>query len=259
MRRVAVVGAVVGVAVVSSVARLAPIASAGGDQLNFEVTKVVHGTSSSGFTVHYACTDDPINSEGDIEFDATGTPTTSNSVLINNDGSCTITEPGNGGADKTGFACDTDGNSECTAGNVITWDGIDPSHVNIVVTNAFSNALDPPTVDPSTATPGEQVTVSGTDCTNALAGGAPDAAPVDVTVAFPTPLVLHATPTSTGAWSVPFTVPTGVSGTFAVDAVCGDPVPYPSVTLTVPAAPTVPGSAGGGPAQAILGTVTFTG
>ena len=112
------------------------------------------------------------------------------------------------------------------------------NNVTFTVTNAYPSALSPLTVSPSPATPGQRVTVSGSACTQALFGGpAATGGTVQVTVGFPTPVVLSTTAAGTsGAWSVQVTVPTGTNGPYSVNATCSDPVSYAAATLTVASA-----------------------
>jgi len=220
--------------------------SVAGGNMHVEVDKVVVGTAPAGttFTVHYSCTGG--GPSGDLTFDATGAAVPPSSNFFN-DGSlhstCTISETGTGGAANVTIQCVADSNATCAAsGNQVTFTSPSDisSDVTFTVTNANTSALSPLTVAPSPATPGQQVTVSGTGCTKALFGGpATTGGGVQATIGFPTPVTQSTTAAgTTGAWSVQFTVPPGTNGPYPVNATCEDPVAYASATLTVAAAAT---------------------
>ena len=77
-----------------------------------------------------------------------------------------------------------------------------------------------PSVTPSTgATPGQQITVSGSTCTKDLFGGdIATGGSVDVTANFVPPVTVHTTAAgTTGDWSVQLTVPADANGTYTID------------------------------------------
>jgi len=256
-RRLIVLGATLALAAGGLIA-LAPSTSAG-SPATVTLVKEVIGTAPAGtiFTLHFQCTG-AFAPSGDRMFDATGTPIPPGSNTFSNDApTCTVTETATGGADSTVFTCTlTSGAGTCSGGNSFSHGG--PATATIKATNAYSNALGPLTVNPTSTTPGQQVTVSGSKCTKALVGGSSDTGgAVQVTVHFPTPIVLNTTAAGgSGAWSVQFTVPDGTSGPYSVTAICGDPVPYPSATLTVG---TTAAPAAAAPATAVLAAPSQTG
>jgi hypothetical protein len=228
--------AVVGGALVA----LAPPAASGGDAAA-TIVKVVKGNAPPGatFTVGYSCTG--VNGEtGNVSFDENGNATGVNNFSQGNSATCTFAENATGQADNVAFTCET-ASSEvvCDAGGdsfVYTQASASTSPVTITVINAYSNVFDPLVVAPASgAKPGEVVTVSGTGCTKDLFGGSAGAGgAVEVSVGFPTPLVLNTTAAgTTGAWSVQFSVPANATGNYTIGAECGDPLPYVPVTLNV--------------------------
>jgi Domain of unknown function (DUF5979) len=127
------------------------VPASAGENMHVEVHKVVVGTAPPGttFTVHFDCTDG--GPEGDLTFDASGTPVPANSNFFN-DGfpgtTCTITEPGTGGATSVSISCQDDGvNASCSAsGDSVTFDSPTntSNNVDFTVTNTFGEP--PPTV-----------------------------------------------------------------------------------------------------------------
>ena len=219
---------------------VAPPAAAGGDVV-VTIVKIVKGEApaSTTFTVDYSCTG--LNgATGSVSFDETGVPTPPNNFSQGSSSTCTFSESSTGSADNVAFTCDS-GSAEvvCAAGGdsfVYTQASATTVTATITVTNAYSNVFDPLVVAPASgAKPGDVVTVSGAGCTKDLFGGsAGTGGSVQVTVSFPTPLVLNTTAAgTTGAWSVQLNVPNDANGEYTVNAECGDPVPYAPATLSI--------------------------
>jgi hypothetical protein len=135
---------------------------AGGLPLNeIVVKKVVTGVVPPGttFTVRVTCEDTdspapaadvPVDDFVDVTFDATGTPTSDNSITTGVFAVCTATETVTGGASGTTYACAIvqapeneigppfQGN--CTADNEVTLDDVLGDTATITVTNTFPTA-----------------------------------------------------------------------------------------------------------------------
>jgi len=96
----------------------APAAAGGGGPSNaapLTVVKTVSGTVPAGttFTATIACGDDIIDNgagtgvaSATVTFDASGQPTSADTVFFRNDGQCTVTETATGGAASTTYACE---------------------------------------------------------------------------------------------------------------------------------------------------------
>jgi hypothetical protein len=107
----------IGVAALSAFAFAGPAAGGPTPITNtLTIVKTVDGPVAEGttFTVSVDCTNDVID-DGDggtnsttVEFDSTGQPTTPDVIdlVFDVEGSCTVTEPENGGASSTTFACE---------------------------------------------------------------------------------------------------------------------------------------------------------
>ena len=130
-----------------TVALSAP-ASAGGN-LHGEVNNVVVGTAPAGttFTVHYSCTSGPT---GDLQFDASGTPTPPSSNFFNSlaAATCTISETVTGGASAVSYQCVSGGpDATCDpSGTSATFNGGTSTNVTFTVTNTFAAPEVPTTV-----------------------------------------------------------------------------------------------------------------
>jgi hypothetical protein len=104
---------------------VAPGASAGilGEAAPLTIVKTVSGPVPAGttFTATIQCVPDPAPEAADgiidngteegtdvatVTFDATGQPTSPDTVSFNGPGTCTVTETGNGGAASTTYACE---------------------------------------------------------------------------------------------------------------------------------------------------------
>jgi hypothetical protein len=149
---------VVGI-VAAAVLALAAPASAG-ENMHVEVHKVVVGTAPPGttFTVHFDCTDG--GPDGDLTFDATGDPVPASSNFFNDSfpgTTCTITEPGSGGATTVSFSCQDDGvNASCSpSGDSVTFDSSMnlSNNVDFTVTNTFGEPTPTTTGPASPAAP----------------------------------------------------------------------------------------------------------
>jgi Domain of unknown function (DUF5979) len=137
-----------------------------GMNMHVEVNKVVVGTPPPGamFTVHYACNNG--GPEGDLTFDAGGSPVPANENFFN-DGvlgsTCTITETSTGGASSVAYACEDDGvNASCSAsGNEVTFDSPtnNSNTVTFTVTNTFTDPT-PATTAPATTPPAAEAAVA---------------------------------------------------------------------------------------------------
>lgn len=212
------------------------------------MTVSVQGSVPAGttFTVHGTCSGavskDPTFSSSGTLTSATGT----NVISTNSPATCTATETVTGGALGVAYTCTaTSGvDTTCTDNQTLSNPEVgQPGAGTINVTNTFPAALGPITLSPTTTTAGQAVTLSGTGCTAALSGGSANTGkPVQITIAFPTPLTFTVQaasnpPGPAGSWSRPFTVPAGTpSGTYPVNALCLDPAAYPTSSLTVTAA-----------------------
>jgi hypothetical protein len=244
-RRIVAMGAALGLLGTVMVVTATPAAS--GTSMIVTVTKSVVGTAPGGatFTLHYDCPGASPVTSGDKFFGPTGNFTSGSPINaptfgMGTDGvTCTITETtANGESGVISTCAVTAGPATCGTGansNQVTWDGPSSAQVAMKVVNTF---FPPVTVNPVPAVPKGQASVSGTLCTKAVHGGSVAVgAPVQVTIGFPTPLVLNTTAAgTTGDWTVNFTVPAGAKGAYSVTAVCGDPVPYPIASLSVLAA-----------------------
>ena len=146
--------AAVGITAVALLALSAPASA--GENMHVEVNKIVVGTPPPGttFTVHFDCTDG--GPDGDLTFNAAGNPVPANSNFFN-DGflgtTCTITEPGTGGATSVGISCQDDGvNASCSpSGDSVTFDS--PTNTSNNVTFAVTNTFGEPTPPTGPETP----------------------------------------------------------------------------------------------------------
>ena len=146
-----------GIAVVAATVLAVATPASAGENMHVEVNKVVVGTAPPGttFTVHFDCTDG--GPDGDLTFNATGDPVPADSNFFN-DGflgtTCTITEPGTGGATSVSISCQGDGvNASCApSGNEVTFDSPNntSNNVDFTVTNTFAE-LTPATAAPEAA------------------------------------------------------------------------------------------------------------
>ena len=121
------------------------------------VLKVVNGTAPADttFTVALTCESDGLGTEAtvDITFDATGQPTSADSVDDLGAGTeCAATETVNGGASSTTYACAiTRGSTDpgpvfqgnCTADDTVTFGDVLGDDGVITVTNTFSAPVPP--------------------------------------------------------------------------------------------------------------------
>jgi Domain of unknown function (DUF5979) len=149
--------AAVGVTAAALLALAAPASA--GTNMNVQVRKVVVGTAPPGttFTVHFDCTDG--GPDGDLTFDATGTAVPADNNFFN-DGvlgtTCTLTEPGTGGATSVSISCQDDGvNASCSpSGDSVTFDSPTnlSNEVDFTVTNTFGEPA-PATPTPAAAEP----------------------------------------------------------------------------------------------------------
>jgi hypothetical protein len=239
MRRVVAAGAVVTLAAGAVVALASP-AFAGEVSLVIDVTVVGPVPAGATFTVHYSCTT-PGSPSGDFMYHSDGTPFTENGIGVGGNGTCTVTETMSSNAANVAFTCVPNGTAKtCGAGgDTVTFGlGTSTGPATLTVFNAYLPNL---TVSPQQGFPGQQFTVSSTGCTNAVFGGSSGTGgPVQVTAGFTPPIVMNTTAAATtGAWSVPFTIPAGASsGPVAISATCSDPVAYASSSFTVLAAAT---------------------
>jgi hypothetical protein len=231
----------------------APPVVAGDRGAVFNVTKTVIGAAPSGtaFHVDWSCNN---ATGGTLSFGATGG---TQSFDDNGPGasSCAINESGTGGAANVAYHCQaSDPSVTCGPdGKSATFTGVPDPAGTFTVTDTYSNAFSPPTPNPNPATAGQSVTLSGTGCTKAVFGGSPSTGGnVQVTVGFTPPVMLgpFSAQGGTGNWTVNFTVPPGTPpGSYSINAVCNDPVPYPIATLVIgTAAP-----------SAVLANPAFTG
>ena len=256
MRRLSSLGAVMAMAAGVIVGTAGPAFAGGHVVATFVV--VVHGSVPSGttFTVHGTCSG-PGGESSTATFDATGAlmsaPLT-NVVAGSSGQTCTITETQNGGAAVVSYSCVVVSGAICAAGNQLTNLSASASDDTgtITVINAF--ALPALSVSSGPTAAGSSATISGTGCTKALFGGsATVGGTVQVTVGFPTPVVIQTTAGADGAWSIALAVPGETpSGSYPVTAACDDPVPYPATSLTVTGAAATA-------ATAIPAAATFTG
>jgi Domain of unknown function (DUF5979) len=155
--------AAVGVIAAALLALAAPASA--GTNMHVDVHKVVVGTAPPGttFTVHFDCTDG--GPDGDLTFDATGKPVPADSNFFN-DGflgtTCTLTEPGTGGATGVSISCQDDGvNASCSSsGDSVTFDSPTnlSNQVDFTVTNTFGEPT-PTTTGPTAAVPEPAVAV----------------------------------------------------------------------------------------------------
>jgi hypothetical protein len=218
---------------------LAGPASAGGSELEMDVHVTGPVPAGTQFTLQWSC---PGNQGGDgagpgtFQFDSTGSPETGNTISITDATTCTVTETVTGGAASVTTVCSVsgpDGGVSCNPDQSVTYAASGRFANGIVtVTNAF---LAPLTVSPPSGSPGQQFTVSGSDCTQAAFGGDDTGGSVQATAGFTPPLTMSTTAAdSTGDWSVTFTVPAGAaSGPVAIGATCSDPAEYAASSFTV--------------------------
>ena len=130
------------------------------------IDKTVVGTAPAGttFTVEVNCQSNlgpAAQAPTVIMFDATGTPTSPNSVHPGAGMTCTATETGDGGASSVAYACamqhgstDQSGppfQGNCTADNVANFGDVIGDSATITVTNTFTPA--PSTTTTTTAPP----------------------------------------------------------------------------------------------------------
>jgi hypothetical protein len=216
---------------------------AAADGFVWDVTKTVVGTAPAGttFSVEWSCTDDSGNT---LVFPAAGGtmhfhPTVSTNVT------CSVLETVSGGAVNVAYHCSSANvNVVCSADGksaVLTGSPTTGPVATFTVTNAYSNFFSPPVANPNPSSPGQQVTITGTGCTKGVFGGSQAAGGnVTVTIGFTPPNTLGPAPAQggTGTWSFTVTVPPGTPpGSYPINAVCDDPVPYPAAALAVVTAP----------------------
>jgi hypothetical protein len=216
-------------------------AAAGGDNLAFGVNVVGPVPAGTTFTVAWSCpSNNAGNQSGTFDFDSTGAPISGSGVTVNNTGSCSATETQQGNAATVTSACSVSGSgASCTDNHTVQWTnlGLNPNG-NVTFTDGYLPGL---TVAPPSGAPGQQFTVSSTGCTKALFGGsASTGGPVQVTAGFSPPIVMNTTAAgTTGAWSVPFTVPANAGGgAVPISATCNDPAQYAGAAFTVISAAT---------------------
>ena len=119
-------------------------------ELSVKVTKVVVGDSPVGltiFTVLLRCDQgNPVQFLFDFEggMDSAAFPA---------DGNCSVSEPGDGNADSTTFACDAVSDVTCNTSTTFSIDG-GGAEVNITVTNTFAPPS-APEAEPAAAEPVE--------------------------------------------------------------------------------------------------------
>ena len=119
-------------------------ASAGFENLTVKITKVVVGNPPSGasFLVQIQCNG---TLQAEANFDAAGGMET---VMFDSDEEdCSVSEPENGSADSTAFACEAVSNVTCDTSTFEI--ETSPSEVNLTVTNTFV----PPAAAPVPAAP----------------------------------------------------------------------------------------------------------
>ena len=246
MRRIISTMTAIGAVVVLAAGVLVGLAgpASAGIVENLQIDKVVVGPVPAGttFTIDYSCTG---GATGSFTYNSSGSPTGENTLSAIDQGTCTVSEPNPEGAVNVSFSC-----SATVISPIITCGGDGKSVVfgegaegsaTITVRDAY---LPPLTVSPPQGFPGQPFTVSSTGCTDAVFGGSASVGgPVQVTAGFTPPLMGSTTAAgTTGAWSVPFTVPAGASsGPVPISATCSDsadPASYASSSFTVLAAAT---------------------
>ena len=154
------VKALAGIAIVAATVLVLATPVSAGENMHVEVNKVVDGTAPPGttFTVHFECSDG--GPDGDLTFDATGTPVPANSNFFNDSvpgTTCTITETATGGATSVSISCQDDGvNASCSpSGDSVTFDSPTntSNNVDFTVTNTFGEPV--PTTGAATSVPSE--------------------------------------------------------------------------------------------------------
>ena len=106
------------------------------------VEKHVQGAAPEGatFMAHTQCT---TGESADVQFDAAGTPFTSNEVLVAGGGRCTVTETEAGGAITTSYACTAEAApSPCDPdGRQVTFGTDTEQDATVTITNVFPAAV----------------------------------------------------------------------------------------------------------------------